>query len=160
MNINLTLVGQMITFTVLVVATMRYIWPPLEQALEARRQKIAEGIAAAEASQRDRLQARQERVQILEEGRRQASAIVAEAREEEKRILAQAHEKASEKAAAVLAQGQQDAELLREQMQRTLQEEIKRSALLFCQKLLGREVNDADNDRLFEAWLADEQGHE
>lgn len=53
MSINATLIGQMITFTLLVWFTMKYIWPPLIGAIEERKAKIAEGLAAAEKGQED-----------------------------------------------------------------------------------------------------------
>ena len=53
MSINATLIGQMITFTLLVWFTMKYVWPPLIEALEERKQKIADGLAAAEKGQED-----------------------------------------------------------------------------------------------------------
>ena len=40
MDINITLVGQMITFAVFVVFTMKFVWPPLRKALDERREKI------------------------------------------------------------------------------------------------------------------------
>ena len=51
MSINFTLVGQMITFALLVWFTMKYLWPPLFDALEERKKKIADGLAAAEKGQ-------------------------------------------------------------------------------------------------------------
>ena len=44
MSINATLIGQMITFTLLVWFTMKYVWPPIIAALEERKIKIAEGL--------------------------------------------------------------------------------------------------------------------
>ena len=51
MSINATLIGQMITFALLVWFTMKYIWPPLFDSLEERKKKIADGLAAAEKGQ-------------------------------------------------------------------------------------------------------------
>ena len=48
MNINLTLFGQMVSFALFVWFTMKFIWPPIVKALEDRKKKIAEGLAAAE----------------------------------------------------------------------------------------------------------------
>ncbi|HZX79541.1 MAG TPA: F0F1 ATP synthase subunit B, partial [Lysobacter sp.] len=57
MNINMTFFGQMITFAILIWFTMKFIWPPLNKAIEERQQKIAEGLAAAEQSQKNLAQA-------------------------------------------------------------------------------------------------------
>ena len=47
MNLNLTILGQMITFALFIWFTMKFVWPVLTQAMEERRQKIADGLAAA-----------------------------------------------------------------------------------------------------------------
>ena len=52
MNINMTFFGQMLTFAVLIWVTMKFIWPPLNAAIEERQRKIAEGLAAADNSQK------------------------------------------------------------------------------------------------------------
>ena len=48
MNINLTLFAQLIAFAVFVWFTMKYVWPPIVNALEERKAKIADGLAAVE----------------------------------------------------------------------------------------------------------------
>ena len=48
MNINLTLIGQSITFFLFVWFCMKFVWPPVVTALEARRKQIADGLAAAD----------------------------------------------------------------------------------------------------------------
>ena len=54
MGVNFyTLIGQMLTFTVLVVFTMKFVWPPIITAMRERQHKISEGLAAAERVRRD-----------------------------------------------------------------------------------------------------------
>ena len=48
MSINMTLIGQMITFFIFVMFTMYFVWPPMEKALEDRKLKISEGLLAAD----------------------------------------------------------------------------------------------------------------
>ena len=52
-----TLLGQMFTFAILIWFTVKFIWPPMMKAIEDRQQKIAEGLAAADRSQKDLAQA-------------------------------------------------------------------------------------------------------
>jgi len=75
MDINCTLLGEIITFGVLVFITLKYIWPPLTRAMEERQQKIADGITAAEHGQHDLENARNKAKEILGEARAQAKAI-------------------------------------------------------------------------------------
>ena len=65
MNLNATIFFQMIVFFVLAWVTMKFIWPPLTKAIDERRQKIAEGLAAAEKGKADLAQA-QARVSLIE----------------------------------------------------------------------------------------------
>ena len=53
MSITATLIGQMITFGLLVWFTMKFVWPPLLQALEERKKKIADGLAAGEKGKQE-----------------------------------------------------------------------------------------------------------
>ena len=76
MSINATLIGQMITFALLVWFTMKYIWPPLFDSLEERKKKIADGLAAAEKGQEDILLAEKKAKSVLKEAKEQSSEIV------------------------------------------------------------------------------------
>ncbi len=86
MDIGMTLLGQAITFALLIAFTAKYIWPPLMAAIQERQQKIAEGLAAADRSKKDLAQAETRRSQIIdhakeeaiEEGNRQKTAAAAE----------------------------------------------------------------------------------
>jgi len=75
-SINATLIGQMITFALLVWFTMKYIWPPLFDSLEERKKKIADGLAAAEKGQEEILLAEKRAKGVLKEAKEQSSEIV------------------------------------------------------------------------------------
>ena len=83
MNINMTFLGQMISFAILIWFTMKFIWPPLMAAIEERQQKIAEGLAAAD-------QQPEEPRAGAGEGQRRAARARAKANE----IIEQAHQRA------------------------------------------------------------------
>ena len=69
MNINLTLIGQMVAFLVFVAFCMRYVWPPIMAAMEERQQKIADGLAAADRASHDLELAQKEAVDRLAEAK-------------------------------------------------------------------------------------------
>ena len=52
-NINLTIIGQIVAFIAFVAFCMRYVWPPILAAMEERQQKIADGLAAADRASHD-----------------------------------------------------------------------------------------------------------
>ena len=55
MNLNATIIGQMIAFALFVAFCMKYVWPPIMAALEDRKKKIADGLAAAERGKHEEL---------------------------------------------------------------------------------------------------------
>jgi len=75
-NINLTLIGQMIAFICFVVFCMKYVWPPIIAAMAEREQKIADGLAAADRASHDLELAQQKAVERLKEAKEEASSII------------------------------------------------------------------------------------
>ncbi len=76
MSINATLIGQMITFALLVWFTMKFVWPPLMQAMEERQKKIADGLAAADKGKHEMELAEKRATALLREAKEQAADIV------------------------------------------------------------------------------------
>ena len=95
MNLNLTLIGQLIAFTIFVIFCMKYVWPPISAALVERQKKIAEGLDAADKAARDLesaksqiedelRQARTKVTELLEQANKRSSQIVEEAQDKSK----------------------------------------------------------------------------
>src|SRR5690606_41630563 len=87
MNPDMTFFGQMLSFAILVWFTMKFIWPPLNAAIEERQKKIAEGLAAAERSQQDLAQAQQSADAALREARVKANEIIEQAHQRGNQIV-------------------------------------------------------------------------
>ncbi|MDH3586889.1 MAG: F0F1 ATP synthase subunit B, partial [Gammaproteobacteria bacterium] len=79
MDINLTLIGQSIAMIVFVWFCMKFIWPPILNAIEERQEQIAEGLAAAEKGQDKLVQAQAEADEIVADARKQATSILDQA---------------------------------------------------------------------------------
>ena len=75
----MTLLGQMITFAILIWFTVKFIWPPLMSAIEERQQKIAEGLAAADNAQKNLAQAQDKVNEELKAARSKANEIIEQA---------------------------------------------------------------------------------
>ena len=123
MDINLTLIGQMIAMTVFVLFCMKFVWPPLMGAIEERQARIAEGLAAA-----DQGQERLDRAQV------EADKIVAEARQQATGILDQAHSRANE----IVAEGKETGVRERERQLAAAQVEIAQEAHVAREELRGQ----------------------
>ena len=141
MNINATLLVQMIAFGALIWFTMKFVWPPLINAIDERNQKIAAGLAAADkaradlASANDRIekelaQTRVETAQRLGDAERRALAIVEEAK-------ARAQEEGGKIVASAKAEADQQVVKARE----ALREQVAALAVKGAEQILRKEVN-------------------
>ena len=90
MNINLTLIGQTIAFAVFVWFCMRFVWPPVITALNERKTRIADGLAAADEGQREKARAEETAKEVLEEAKGQAQEIIRRAERREAEIVEEA----------------------------------------------------------------------
>ena len=87
MDINATLLGQMLVFGILIWFSWKFIWPPLVKAVEDRQKKIADGLAAAERGQKELHQASGEAAGIVNEAREKALKIVDQANRRSNEII-------------------------------------------------------------------------
>ena len=90
MNINLTLIGQMIAFICFVMFCMKYVWPPILAAMAEREKKIADGLAAADRASHDLELAKEKAVERLKEAKHEASGIVDAANKRGNQIVEEA----------------------------------------------------------------------
>lgn len=143
MNINLTLIGQSITFALFVWFCYAYVWPPLVNALEERKKKIAEGLAAAERGLHEHELAEKKAAEHLKEAKGQASEIIAHAHKRASEIVDEAkddaHSEADRIKAGVDAEIEQEINRAREH----LRQDVVALAMVGAEKVLKREV-DAD----------------
>ncbi len=150
MNINLTLLGQMMTFAVFIWVTMKYIWPPVMQAMEERRGQIAEGLEAAERSKRE-LELAQGRVaEQLREAKTDASKIIEEAKVRATHLVeegkAQAREEGSRLIVLAKAEAEQEAENAKQQVLKQLSSLIVSGA----EKILHSQIDEAKHAQLLD----------
>lgn len=143
MNINLTLIGQAISFAIFVWFCMRFIWPPVINALEARKKRIADGLADADAAKTERAQAQQEAQQTTGQAREEASRILAQAERRAGEIVAEARTSAKTEGERILTQAQEEIEKKSQQVREQLRGEVATLAIAGAEAVLQREVDDA-----------------
>jgi F-type H+-transporting ATPase subunit b len=140
-DINLTLIGQSFAMVVFVWFCMKFIWPPVMNAIEERQTKIADGLVAAERGQ-----------QSLDSAKAEAAEIISDARKQATGILDQAHARASE----IIAEGKADGVKERERQlaaaRAEMEQEVNRAreelrgqvsaiAVASAEKILMREID-------------------
>ena len=141
MNINLTLVIQMIVFAVLVWFTMQFVWPKILGPLEERSRKIASGLAAAEEGEKELAAARDKADAIVREARERANQILDHAQHRANELVEEAKGTASSEGARIVAAAQQQIELDTTRARESLRREVAGIAVTAASKLLGREID-------------------
>ncbi|MGI9337036.1 MAG: F0F1 ATP synthase subunit B [Gammaproteobacteria bacterium] len=136
-----TLLGQIITFAVLVWFMMKFVWPPLMTKIDDRRKQIADGLAAAERGKKDLADAAAEKTSIIKEARADASRIVADGKEQKTAVIAQARSEAETERARIVEQGRREVESEKAAMRRELQKKLGGLAVAGAKRILEREVD-------------------
>lgn len=141
MNITLTLFGQLIVFTILILFVKRFLWEPVLDNMEARQARIADGLAASEKGAADAAAAEEEAAQMISDAKSQAAEIVSLGKAREGQIVEEAKEKAIAEAGRVKAAA--DAELEQEiiRAKDDLRTQVSELAVAGASKILGKEID-------------------
>ena len=146
MDINLTLIGQTIAMIVFVWFCMKFIWPPILNALEERQAQIEEGLAAADKGQERLVQAETEADGIIAEARKQATGILDQANARANEIVAEGKsdgvKERDRQLAAAKAEIEQEAHRAREE----LRGQVSAIAIASAEKILNREIDGAAHE--------------
>ena len=156
MNINLTLIGQMVAFLVFVAFCMRYVWPPIMAAMEERQQKIADGLAAADRASHDLELAQKEAVDRLAEAKREAAGIVDSANKRAATLIDEAKAAAVVEADRVKELANAEVEREKAQAKEQLMAQVSALAISGAEKVLAAEI-DADKHANLLKQLVEEQ---
>jgi len=140
-NINLTLIVQMIVFALLVIAVMKWLWPPILDAMNERERKIAQGLAAAEKGEQELAAAREKADAIVREARERANQIIDHAQRRANELVEEAKGTASTEGARIVAAAQQQIVLDTTRAKESLRREVAGIAVTAAGKLLGREID-------------------
>ena len=143
MNLNATLIAQFVVFFILATVTMKFVWPPLMNALDERAKKIADGLAAADKG-KEAMAAAEKRVQAeLSTAREEVQKRVGDAEKRAQGIIEEAKKAASDEAARIIAAAQADAAQQVTKAREALRGEVATLAVKGAEQILKREVNAA-----------------
>jgi len=138
----MTLIGQSIAMIVFVWFCMKFIWPPILNALEERQQQIEEGLAAADKSQEKLVEAQAQADEIVNEARQQATGILDQAHARANEIVADGKDagvkERERQLSAAKAEIEQEANKAREE----LRGQVSAIAIASAEKILNREIDD------------------
>ncbi len=155
MNINMTLIGQSITFLVFVWFCMKFVWPVIRKAMDERTQRITDGLAAAERAQKDLGLAQDRVAQQLREAKTEAAAIVEQANRRAAQIVDEAKTKAREEGDRIKTAAQAEVEHEMNRARELLRAQVGALAVAGASRILGKVVDASAHRELVDQLAAE-----
>ena len=143
MSINATLFVQAIVFLILVLFTMKFVWPPIAKALDERAKKIADGLAAADKAKSELTAVNKRVEEELSQTRNETASRIADADRRAQAIVEEAKARATEEGNKIISAARADAEQQVIQAREALRDQVAALAVLGAEQILRKEVNPA-----------------
>ena len=147
-------IWTILTFMVLAGLLAKFAWRPLLQALESRQEMIRQSLDDAEKAKRELERLHQESAQLMRQARAEGEAIIASSRSDAERLREETRQKARAEAEASLKNAERQIQLETERALQQIRHEAVDLSVMIASKLLQRNLNKEDNDRLIEEALA------
>ncbi|MBV7388455.1 F0F1 ATP synthase subunit B [Pasteurellaceae bacterium TAE3-ERU1] len=155
MNINATLIGQSIVFLIFVWFCMKFVWPPVIKAIEARQSQIANALASAEEAKKQQADTKVLVEQELAEAKKQAQEIIDLANKRRNEILDEVRGEAEAVKAKIIEQGYAEVDAERKRAREELRVQVASLALAGAEKIIGRNVDEAANNDIIDKLVAE-----
>ncbi len=155
MEINATLLGQLITFAILVWFTMKYVWPPITKAMQEREKLIAAGLEAAERSKRELEQAQHKAISIIQDAKRDASLVVDAAHKRSLQMIEEAKESAREEGNRLIAHAKDEIGREVNQAKTILRKQLSQLAVLGAEKIIKHNLDASMQKTLLDEFVAE-----
>ena len=154
MNFNATLIGQSITFIVFVWFCMKFVWPPIMHALQQRKEKVAEGLAAGERGRHELELAQKKALETMHDAKQKAAEIISRAEKRGAEIIEEAKNDAVEEGNRIKAAAQLELEREVNRAKETLRGQVVEVATAGAGRILKRELDATANDELIKDLVA------
>ena len=155
MNINATLLGELIAFIFFVWFCMKFVWPPIMGAIEQRQQKIADGLAASERGEQDLELAQKKATDQLKEAKVQAAEIIEQAKKRGSQIVDEETQRGHSEREKIIAQGYSEVEAERNRAKEELRKQVATLAIAGAERILEREIDAAAQSDIVEKLVAE-----
>jgi F-type H+-transporting ATPase subunit b len=153
-NINLTLIVQMLVFIALIWFTMTFVWPMILGPMEERSRKIAAGLAAAEKGKQDLAQANERAEAIMREARERAGQIIDQAQHRANDMVEEAKGAATAEGARLMTAAQEQIDLAAARARESLRRDVAQIAVSAASKILEREIDPRTHSDLIDKLAA------
>ena len=151
MSLNATLLIQMTVFAVVVLFSMKFIWPMIMEAIEQRNKDISDGLAAAEQGQKKLSDAESEVTGLISEAKKQATTILDQANTRASSIVQTAKNEGSEERDKIISSAQEEAEQELNKLKEDLKKDLAGLAVTGAEKILSREINEEDHKKILDS---------
>ena len=155
MDINATLIGQFITFSIFVWFTMKYVWPPITKTMHNREAKIAAGLEAAERSKRELEAAEHKAFAIIHEAKQQATQIIEQANLHSAKMIEEAKESAKQESLRLIELAQTEIDREVTQAKQVLKTQLATLAVAGAEKIIKRHLDHQIHDDLLNQLAAE-----
>ncbi|MDD7568565.1 MAG: F0F1 ATP synthase subunit B [[Actinobacillus] rossii] len=155
MNINATLIGQLIAFAIFVWFCMKFVWPPLIKAIEDRQAGIANALASAEKAKQEQADSKAAVEQEIIAAKEEAQKIIDLANKRRNDILEEVKVEAEALKAKIVEQGYAEVESERKRVQEELRVKVASLAIAGAEKIVGRTVDEAANNDIIDKLVAE-----
>ena len=155
MNINLTMIGQAIAFFIFVVFCMKYVWPPVMEALRERQKKIADGLDAADRASRDLELAQEKASAELRKAKQQAAELIEQANKRSNQIIEEAKLQAKAEGDRILSAAQAEIEQESNRAKEVLRAEVAKIALAGAEKILETSIDEKAHSEMLNKLAAE-----
>lgn len=154
MNINMTLIGQMIAFAIFVWFCMKYVWPPITQALTERQQRIQEGLEEADRARAELHKANEQAEETLRESREEAARILDNTRARANQMIEEARTDARAEGERMIANARSEIDSEIQQAKSELRAQVAALAIQGAERILESSIDEKKHremvDRLAE----------
>ena len=145
MSLTATLLIQMTVFAVVVLFSMKFIWPMIMEAIEERNKNISDGLAAAEQGQKKLSEAETEVNALIKEAKQQATTILDQANTRASSIVESAKNEGTSERDKIISTAHDEAQQELAKLRETLRKEVAGLAISGAEKILTREISSADH---------------
>src|SRR5258706_4476451 len=151
MSFNLTLIAQAVAFALFIWFTIKFVWPPLMRAIEARQKQIADGLAAGEEGRQSLSRAEKQIATMLSEAKTRASDIVAQGEKLKSETVDQAKSEAKAEGERIIAAAKAEIEQEVARAKEALRDQVAELAVAGARQILKREVDAKAHSELLAA---------
>ncbi|HEY4669852.1 MAG TPA: F0F1 ATP synthase subunit B [Tepidiformaceae bacterium] len=149
------LIAQIVNFFILLFILRLVLYKPVLRMLDERRQRIAEGLNAAEIARAEAAQSQANMQAQLEEARKESQGVIANAQEIANRIQADAREQAARDRDAALERARTEIQLERDRAIAELRGEFADITVLAAERVIGQSLDKQAHQRIIDETLAE-----